>query len=164
MKEKIRKFIINQIDKIFEKFPEISFKYGFDNMGTQHLIEVEPDTLFKNQEYMDAEYEFVDAFINEFPAEDLLFISNNKYIKVIIPIYVKEGLINVASDLVLVGENIKSNEQLISAPFTIMGGYIFSTFGSVEIINPLIENENNNIEIYEKSDLSSDNCNYALAA
>ena len=61
MKEEIEKFLIQRIDGLSQNFPQISFTFGFDIVGGQHLIEVEPDTEYRNENYIIAEFEIVNC-------------------------------------------------------------------------------------------------------
>lgn len=162
MSEAIKKFIIQEIEKLSEKFPQISFKYGFDKMGKQHLIEVEPDTEYKNPEYMEAEFDVIDAFIFKFPDDEILFISNNKYIHIERVVYIKEGVIQVTDDLI--GKSyVFQNEFVINAPFSFEENTITSLKNQITICAPLPVNKNNFVETESNNSLVNEN-NYAMAA
>jgi hypothetical protein len=107
----IQNFIINEIDKLSNQFPFMSFRYGFDKMGIQHIINVEPSSEFKNEAYMNAELSFQCAFIELFPAEDLLFVSNDKYIQLERVIYVRNRVTEIISN-----QFTFHLESLISSP------------------------------------------------
>ena len=158
MKEKIKKFLIKQIDILSQKFPEVTFKYGFDETGTQHIIDVEPDTQFKNEEYMNAEFDCVDAFIYEFPEDELLFISNNKYIKIVSPVYIKQGAVNVGGELVSRGEIVLANTGLVSTAIDVLKYFSVSNFLDVEVVKSLEKNDNNIIKFETRLASTSEEC------
>lgn len=145
MNEAIKNFIIQEIEKISEKFPQISFKYGFDKIGKQHLIEIEPVTEFNNEEYMDLELNTIDLFIYKFPEDEILFISNNKYINIEKVVYKKEGAIQVADELIAIS-NIHSNNSIIPAPFFLNDYFPSSSQNQFFVCDPMPVNKNNIIE------------------
>lgn len=163
MSEEIKKFIIQEIEKVSEKFNQISFKYGFDKVGKQHIIEVEPNTEFKNPEYMEAEYCFVDAFMNKFPDDDILFISNNKFITIEKVVYVKEGSIKVA-DSIISSSSLHSSDSLIAAPFSLSDFLVLGTLSNLVVCEPLPLNSNNIVNTEPKPVLNYDNNDFAMAA
>lgn len=163
MKEEIKKFIIKEIQKLSEKFPHVSFKYGFDKLGAQHLIEVEPETAYKTEEYMDAEFDIVDQFICKFPEDEILFISNNKYIKIEKVVYVKESKILVKQNALGFAEICAAND-MIFAPLNLIGYAIGSPMNEINIVNPLIKNPNNNNFTLNNSQLVLGDPNLAMAA
>lgn len=153
------------IDEISEKFPQISFTYGLDSITGQHLVEVEPDTEYRNEEYMFAEFEFIDSFINKYPTEQIVFISNDNYIKIEKPLYIKEGLIKVPDNLITYSPVISSH-GLIHSPIN-MEGFILSPFiNNVKVYPDFIQNDlNGDILITAtRAILNSGESNYALAA
>lgn len=109
--ENIKQFIIKEIDLLSEKFPFMSFRYGFDKLGIQHIIEVEPNDVFKEPIYMEAEFNIQCAFIDLFPDEDLLFVSNDKYIQFEKIVYVRNRVNEIMSN-----QFTGHFESLISSP------------------------------------------------
>lgn len=163
MKEAIKKFIIVEIEKLAEKFPEISFKYGFDRVATQHLIEIEPDTEFKNELYMNAEFDLIDAFICKFPEEDILFISNDKHIRIENVVYKKEGTIKVA-DKLITATNIYSNKSIIEAPFSFFDYYVNASLSNIMVCEPIPVNDNNIVKSSDSFQALGLENDYAMAA
>lgn len=70
----------------------MSFEYGFDITSHQHLIDVKPNSAYKSKAYMQEEFNVICNFMNRFPNDEVLFISDDKYIKIENPIYVKNGI------------------------------------------------------------------------
>ena len=161
MSEARKKFIIQEIEKLSKKFPQISFKYGFDKMGKQHLIEVEPDTEYKNPEYMEAEFDVIDTFIYKFPEDEILFISNNKYIHIERVVYVKNGVIQVIDDLI--GKSYVSHKDfVINTLFSSEEYRVLVSLTQITVCAPLPVNKNNFVGMESNNSLA--NNNYAMAA
>ena len=104
MRKLIEKFVIEKINSLSAEFPNISFTYGYDSIGKQHIVAIEPYSEYKNDGYSLAEFNVVDEFINQFPEDEIVFISNNKHIKIINKVYVKEsysfeGLTNLSKEM-----------------------------------------------------------------
>lgn len=95
MKEDVKIFVIGIIDKLAEKFSNATFTYGFDTISNQHLINVDPPSIYTSEEYMSAEFDSIDVFMRKFPAEEILFVSNDKYIKIEKVIHVRSGKNNL---------------------------------------------------------------------
>ncbi len=93
MKNEIKNFIIEQIKYLSGIFYNISFKYGYDDLTGQNIVEVDPESEYKSENYMLAEANIIEEFISRFPNDELLFVSNDKYIKVKEPIFAKEALV-----------------------------------------------------------------------
>lgn len=164
MKEQVKQFIIREIETLSEMFPYVSFKYGFDKVGKQHLVEVEPETEYRNEKFMEKEFDVVDEFIARFPMEEILFISNNKYINIENIVYVKESRVPVKSNAIVIAELVGC-VSLIQAPLN-LAGYIASPSQSdqLKIVNILLQNENNDNFKLNELLLGIGESNIAMAA
>lgn len=166
MNEEIKKFIVKEIDSLSLMFPLISFKYGYDEIGEQHIIDIEPDTEYRNEEYMLAEFTVLDKFITQFPEEQLLFVSNDNYIKVDKPIYVKEGYISIINSLItgFFAEKLTTpSRHCILAPISLVGFEASSVMGKINVVDSLIHNNNNKeMTVYPEADVAD--CHNLLAA
>ena len=109
-----------------------------------------------------AEFEVIDSFMNKFPQEQLLFISNDNYIKIENPIYKKAGLINVVNNFSTYTFPLISNSEIISAPFSTLNYSVVFSLDKIEVIKPLLENKNNNIK--SSPEINMGEYNWALAA
>ena len=74
-----QQLVIEGIDILSSLFPNMSFKYGFDNVVNQHIIDVQPEN----------ESQFIQDFISIFPNKGILFTCNNPNIKLPNIIYEK---------------------------------------------------------------------------
>jgi hypothetical protein len=161
MKEEVKNFVIEKIEELAILFPEISFKYGYDTISGQHIVDIEPNTQYYNEKYMLAEYDVVSLFSQKFPTDQLLFISNDKFIKVTNPIYTK---CNAKVELAKSITSIKPS-NLIFAPFDLSGFIIEYNNYELLIKGNLIGNGSNNIVIIpSEEDISSGDNSYAAAA
>lgn len=163
MKEEISKFIKQRINQLAEQFPLISFTYGFDKVGTQHIIEIEPDKEYKNEAYMLAEFDFVQDFITMFPYDEILFISNDPYIKIEKIIYAKKSEIRV--DYFECANELLASDEIINAPFNSseINWCLSIDENSINIEDFLLENSQN-CNISARGILSLGEFSYALAA
>jgi len=93
-------FITNTLNKFSEKHENMSFLYGYDQFLRQHIIDVTPLSEYNSEEYLLDEVDFISNFIERYPAENVLFVSNDAYIKVNDPIhYAKKGAVKYFSQL-----------------------------------------------------------------
>jgi len=84
MNQKARKYVISTINTQADKFPCLSFKYGYDNLTATHIIDVEgkEDDCLSNDAWQTSVYETVEFFENEFENESLIFVSIDDIIRV----------------------------------------------------------------------------------
>lgn len=86
---KPEQLVIDGIDILSTLFPNMSFKYGFDNVVNQHIIDVQPENEYQTEKFLEAESQFIWDFIGIFPNEGVLFTCNNPNIKLPDIIYEK---------------------------------------------------------------------------
>lgn len=146
---KAQDLVIQGIETLSAMFSHISFKYGFDSTSNQHIIEIQPVSAYQTDDYIEAESGVILNFIRQFPDEGILFISNNTYIQVTDPIYIKYASISTK-----IGDvTIDMISQLIPNTIRISAETIFSHIQSTEsaieqgkgitvVISPTIPNKN----------------------
>lgn len=100
---KAQELIIQGIDALSIMFPHMSFKYGFDNVVNQHIIDVQPESEYQTDAYAEVESDFILNFIREFPDEGILFVCNNPYVQLPGTIYIKCASINTKLEDVTIG-------------------------------------------------------------
>ena len=81
MKESIL-FLEKHLSQLTENFPNIECLYKFDNLDDTHIIKIMPKKIFESEDYVQYENEIVDNFIQRFPYEGILFISENELIDI----------------------------------------------------------------------------------
>lgn len=91
---KSQELVIQGIDTLSAMFPHMSFKYGFDTVVNQHIIDVQPESEYQANDYAEAEGDIILNFIQQFPDVGILFVSNSPYIQLPDPIYIKYASIN----------------------------------------------------------------------
>lgn len=145
-KKTIEQYIINKINELSGQFPKISFYYGYDELGNQYIIDVKPTTEYNNDEYKLAEGEFVLEFISSFPDDEVLFISNNKYISITNQVYYKpsvygqvsySNILSKPSFQILITNKGIFNNSYIVMPFLINPAP-FQSWLPIEIPNPIL--------------------------
>jgi hypothetical protein len=72
-----QKYLVSLIKKLALTFDSMSFAYGFDSIANQHIVEVQPNSMFESDEYLEVESDIVSEFSNKFPEEGLLFTCDN---------------------------------------------------------------------------------------
>lgn len=81
------KYIMEKLREFSVFFPNLEFRYEYRYSIHLHIIEVNPDFSFKNDTlYIDSEIQFEEEFSRIFPAEEILFISEDSLTKIKDPI------------------------------------------------------------------------------
>jgi hypothetical protein len=87
-------FLKLAIDNLVNENPSIKCRYEFDVHSCAHLIEVTPFSVYEsNEKYVENESEIIFSFIDNFPNENICFISNDSLVKISNPSYVKIGVL-----------------------------------------------------------------------
>lgn len=94
--------VISLVESLSARFPSMSFTYGYDAAAQQHLVEVEPDTMYYSEAYMLAEGDVYSAWDAAHLDQDLVFVSNNPYHRVQHPLHTIVGALDI-----LTGESIE---------------------------------------------------------
>lgn len=77
---KPKKFILEKINLILELFPDTRIKYEYNTFTHSHCVKILPFDFFKNDlGYLELENQIFDEFVNQFPTELLVFISEDSY-------------------------------------------------------------------------------------
>ncbi|ENA1802815.1 hypothetical protein ABF179_002227 [Flavobacterium psychrophilum] len=80
-------FIIKELKSLHNKFTNSNIRYEFCKSSNTHLVEVTPFEFYNSETYMEAELDFEDLFSDNFPNEDLVFISEQSLSKISDPIF-----------------------------------------------------------------------------
>lgn len=80
-------FIIKELKSLHNKFTNSNIRYEFCKFSNTHLVEVTPFEFYNSEIYMEAELDFEDLFLDNFPNEDLVFISEQSLSKISNPIF-----------------------------------------------------------------------------
>ena len=84
-------FVIDIIDKLVIKYPEIRCRYEFEYLTDTHLVEISPKFFYdSNKEFSEEEIDIISNFIDNFSSESLCFVDDVKR-RVQNPILVKQG-------------------------------------------------------------------------
>lgn len=77
-----KKFILTKLNEILKEFPFLSFKYECNDFSDSHFIQILPLEEFNtNGNYKQREIEISLEFIENYPFENLIFISEgSKYV------------------------------------------------------------------------------------
>lgn len=91
---KSTEFLKLQIDNLVTENPSIKCRYEFNLNSSVHLIEVMPFSVYElNSKYVECEAKIVFSFIDNFPNENVCFISYDSLVKILSPSYTKAGLL-----------------------------------------------------------------------
>lgn len=98
-----KEYIICQLEKFVKDFKNVKVRYEFDPYSYIHIIEVVPNNVYHlDNDYIKWENQLFGSFVEEYPAENIGFISDDSYIEIENPIFVKAGecyfINNVISD------------------------------------------------------------------
>lgn len=89
---KTKDHIIKKLNELVRLFPSIKVSYEIDENSNSHYVKVLPLKEFDtNDEYHKFETNFILSFIEQFPYEEIVFVSENSLIEVLNPIFEIEG-------------------------------------------------------------------------
>ncbi len=87
-----QEFIIQKLEKLVEKIPQIKVRYEYDDFLKGHYVEVMPHIHYKkNDSYIQQELAIYEEFVSLFPRESLAFLSEGDLYEIELPIYEKTG-------------------------------------------------------------------------
>jgi len=75
-------FLINALNDIVVQFPLTTVKYQHDDVFSNHIIEIQPDSLFSDQEYINREIWLTETFYSKYPHENLCFVISTDPVKI----------------------------------------------------------------------------------
>lgn len=79
-------FLKKELESLSNSFTGIEIRYEFREKISTHIIEILPLNIYKsNKRYIDAEIELEKGFSNEFPSEEILFISEDSLTQIYSP-------------------------------------------------------------------------------
>ena len=82
-------FVITQLTELIKLFGNIKVRYEFKKDPIVHLIEVYPKEVYQsNEDYISWESKLYDKFTEQYPLENICFISEDAFVKVENPIFV----------------------------------------------------------------------------
>ena len=86
-------FVITKLTELIKLFTNLRVRYEFKKESIVHLIEVYPKEVYQsNEDYISWESKLYDKFTEQYPLENICFISEDAFVKVENPIFVSEGL------------------------------------------------------------------------
>ncbi|MBD0403201.1 hypothetical protein [Flammeovirga sp. EKP202] len=87
-----KEYIEKKISNLVTNFPQLKVSYEIDSYSSSNYIKVLPGKSFYNdKDYQKFETEFIMEFIERYPNEEIVFVSDNCLIDVSNPIYLVEG-------------------------------------------------------------------------
>jgi hypothetical protein len=89
-------FVIQKIDNLVAKIPNLQVRYEYDSFDNSHYVEVLPLASYKEDDtYIAFEQEFRQEFVKFYPRECLTFLSEGSLYEIESPIYIKEGTTSI---------------------------------------------------------------------
>ncbi|ADQ79032.1 hypothetical protein Palpr_0881 [Paludibacter propionicigenes WB4] len=93
-------YLKKKLNEISNVFPELTFRYQFNENTKTHIIEVKPlETYQTNNDYIKYEAELMFNFENEFFPETILFVSEDSLTQITEPEFTIQKQIFVSSPL-----------------------------------------------------------------
>jgi hypothetical protein len=88
-----REYIIEKLNKLINEIKNIKLIYEFDELSCIHTIKVLPITFFDlNDDFAEFQSEMIEYFIENYPNESILFISEeDSIIDIINPEFILAG-------------------------------------------------------------------------
>lgn len=80
-------FLIEELKELQKLFPSAEFRYEMSHGTNTHLVEITPDSIYNNNDYIDYELALEEEFISLFPTENIIFISEDSLNKITNPIF-----------------------------------------------------------------------------
>jgi len=97
---KSKEYLKTRLNEISNVFPELIFRYQFNENTETHIIEVKPlETYQTNDEYIKYEADLMFDFENEFFPETILFVSEDSLTQITEPEFTIRKQIFVSSPL-----------------------------------------------------------------
>jgi len=97
---KSKEYIRKKLNEISNVFPELIFRYQFNENSETHIIEVKPlDAYQTNNEYIKYEANLMFDFENEFFPETILFVSEDSLTQITHPEFIIQKEVFVSSPL-----------------------------------------------------------------
>lgn len=119
-------YIKSELKSFIIKFPKTRVRYENDNNSNTHSIEVVPNEVYRlDKDYITWEDNFFDAFINEFPDQNICFISDDAIV----------GLDKIDFEL--------CGKEYISVDHFIPTSYNFNKVSNLSISNIQIKSKDN---------------------
>ena len=82
----VKAFLHQKLKKISLEIEDIDIAYEYRVTTQTHIIEVKPNSVFEySKEYLDKEIDLKKEFSNQFPGEELLFISEDSLTEIKTP-------------------------------------------------------------------------------
>ena len=89
---KVKDYIIEKLNELVTLFPLIKVSYQIDDCSNSNYIKVVPKEEFDyNPDYQKFETNFIIEFINQFPYDEVVFVSDGSLIEIQNPVYEVEG-------------------------------------------------------------------------
>ena len=93
-------FIINKINELIQDNPYIKCMYEYDEFDSTHFVLISPKEFYdKDNGLFSGEEKIINEFIELFPQEGILFISEEDEIELKNPIFEREGYLFKYNDL-----------------------------------------------------------------
>ena len=169
-------YIKSELNNFIIEFPKTRVRYEMDDNSNTHSIEVVPNEIYRlDENYISWENNFFDEFINQFPDQNICFISDDAIVgldKIDFELSGREYLSMIPNNvidngLLLKPNSIKSSNNKIS----INGLSFYSGISKISdnLLSTIQNNKNNSTPInLEQSFFNVNNNNatphYSLAA
>jgi hypothetical protein len=91
--ENARTYLVSKLSEVVKDISTLKILYKVDPLSREHLIKVLPLVEFSNSKaYQAIEEELLFDFINKFPNDGLVFLSEDEWIDINNPDYIFEGI------------------------------------------------------------------------
>lgn len=79
----VKEFLREKLLLLAEAFPHITIKYNYDELAESHIVELSPvQEYYNNPNLNDAWLTLVPIFWDQFPTEDITFISTDSTLRI----------------------------------------------------------------------------------
>jgi len=89
---KIKEYIIKKLNELIENFPFLKASYFVDDFSKSNYIKILPLNEFEgNKEYKEFEIKMIIDFINQYPYDEIVFVSEKNILELSNLVYEIEG-------------------------------------------------------------------------
>ena len=165
---KVKDYIIDRINDLVSAFPCFKVSYQIDNYSNSNYIKVIPKEDFEsNLEYQKFETELIIDFIEKYPFDEIVFVTDDSLIDIEEPIYEIEGSLFSQNNLDW-NSDFWSNEIELDFNLTLSKS-VKEIVGNYNSLSDVLKSFNNKVcikPITEESSImeQTSEYSYALAA
>lgn len=139
---KTKEFLISKLDELTLSFPSLKVSYFIDDFSNSNYIKILPSVEFsENLTYKKHEINIILDFINKYPYEEIVFVSENHLLELSNLVYEKEGELFKKNETIY---NTKTWENDLVLDFNLsLNKSSFEIINNFNSLNDILKSLNN---------------------